>query len=133
MQLKSQDGKSRDWKVVTAITAASAIGLSGLALANPGDGSIPPDPINLQDRTEITQVVTGVTTPGAFSNLLSASVDSTNDSPFTDTLTNDTMSPSVESDSPSMDTASASPLADTDSPSPDSDSISATFDSSVDS
>lgn len=140
MQLKNQNGKQRDWKVVAAITAASAIGLSGLALANPGDGSDAPDPIRLRDRTEITEVTTAVTTPGSLANLLSASVDSTNDSPFTDTdtISVDTNSPSPDTpspDSPSPETPSPdTPSPDTpspDTPSPDSDS--ASLDSSVDS
>ena len=116
MQLKNQKGQQRNWKVVAAVTAASAIGLSGLALANPGDGASKPDSIQLRDRTEIAKLTSNVTAPGTFQILMSAT-DTGNDSPFGDVL--ETGSPS---DSPSPD-----------SPSPDSDSVSASFDSSVDS
>jgi hypothetical protein len=103
MQLRNQNGKQKNWKVVAAVTAASAIGLSGLALANPGNGSGAPDSIRLRDRTEITQVTTAVTAPGGttFNTVLSASLDTASDSPFTDSMT-DSVSPSMESISPSV-------------------------------
>ena len=56
MQLKDQI--RRNWKVTAAVTAVTAIGITGLAMADPGRGSSDPDPINLNDRTPITEVTT---------------------------------------------------------------------------
>lgn len=78
MQLKDQ--VKRNWKVVTAVTAVSAIGITGLALADPGNEGADPDPIRLSDRTGITQVaqVTNTTIPG----VSFGTIDLNNDSPF---------------------------------------------------
>ena len=144
MQLKNQARKN--WKVVAAVTAASAIGISGLAFADPGNGSNDPNPIDLKDRTEITtQVTTATSFPGVTFNTLLSATDTGTNSPFDDTTTGtfdsisataspDTATVSPASASVSPETASVSP--DTASVSPDSvsaDSDSDSFDNSVDS
>lgn len=88
MQLKDQ--VKRNWKVVTAVTAVSAIGITGLAVADPGSDSTDPDPIRLSDRTQITQVtpVTNTTIPG----VSFGTIDLNNDSPF-DSLSTATATP----------------------------------------
>ena len=103
MQLKDQIKKN--WKVVTAVTAVSAIGITGLAMAQPGNNGANPDAINLNDRTEISQVntTTAPTIPGvSFGDL-----DPTNDSPF-DSL--DTATASVNTVSPTSPISAASPV-----------------------
>jgi len=83
MQLKDQVKKSRDWKVVAALATVSALGISGLALADSGDPTTP-NLIDLKDRTEITKVTSAPTLGSDFANL-ALSADSPNDSPFDDT------------------------------------------------
>ena len=142
MQLKNQARKN--WKVVAAVTAASAIGISGLAFADPGNGSNDPNPIDLKDRTEITtQVTTATSFPGVTFNTLMSATDTGTNSPFDDTTTGTfdsisaTASPDADSLSASLspDTASMSP--ETASVSPEtasvSDNATDSFDNSVDS
>lgn len=108
MQLKDQ--VRRNWKVVTAVTAVSAIGITGLALADPGSASTDPDPIRLSDRTPITQVTQtpDTTIPG----VSFGTIDLNNDSPF-DSLATATATPEAatpdESPSPSVETPGDSP------------------------
>jgi hypothetical protein len=133
VQLKNQVRKN--WKVVAAVTAASAIGVSGLAFADPGNGSNDPNPIDLKDRTEITQVTTETSFPGVSFNTLLSATDTDTNSPFDDTTTGtfDSMSATASPDTESL-SASLSP--DTATVSPDTvsaDSASDSFDNSVDS
>jgi hypothetical protein len=103
MQLKDQAKKSRDWKTVAALTTLSALGVSGLALADSGDPTVP-DSIDLKDRTEIAQLATP-TTPGGDFPAIAFSADSANDSPFDDIAS--VASASV--DSPASPTSVESP------------------------
>ncbi|HSJ82186.1 MAG TPA: hypothetical protein VLA91_00065 [Acidimicrobiia bacterium] len=61
MQTKEQGKSPRDWKVIAAVATASALGLSGLALADSDSRTDTPDPINLEDRTPITEVTVAKT------------------------------------------------------------------------
>ena len=69
MQTKEQGRRPRNWKVVAAIATASALGVSGLALAGPEDGSDDPDPIKLSDKTSITEVTVAKSTSTTLANL----------------------------------------------------------------
>jgi hypothetical protein len=102
MQLKSQTGKARDWKVIAAVATASALGVSGLALADTGGPDRAPDAINLRDRAEISQLNSQVETPSSEFPPLVFSVESTDDSPLDDN------SPSTDSLVESLDVASVS-------------------------
>jgi hypothetical protein len=62
MQTKEQGKSPKDWKVIAAVATASALGISGLALADSGSRTDTPDPINLEDRTPITEVTVAKTT-----------------------------------------------------------------------
>lgn len=61
MQIKDQ--VKRNWKVVTAAAAVSAIGITGLAMAQPERGGDGPDAINLNDRTEVGETTTTTDLP----------------------------------------------------------------------
>ena len=89
MQLKAQI--RRNWKVVAAVSTVSAIGITGLAVADPGRKSGDLDPINLSERTEITQITEPTTTtiPG----VSFGTVDLGNDSPFDDVPTAHSVTP----------------------------------------
>jgi hypothetical protein len=131
MQTRDQHSRRpKDWKVIAALTAASALGVSGLALAGSPGGSSNPDPIELRDRTAITSVTTP-SVPTTIAQLLEASADQSSlDSPFDDA---DLVSPSPASvdspasaDSPApvnVDTASADSAGSTDEASVDSASV----------
>lgn len=116
MQTKDQASKVKNWKVITSVAAASALGLSGLALAGP-DRSRTPDRIDLQDTRSVTTIGTTVTVPTTVAEALSrvldsvASDDRSIDSPFDERSAQSTQStesvPSVQSaqdDSPDTDT-----------------------------
>jgi len=109
MQTRDQHSRRpKDWKVIAALTAASALGVSGLALAGSSGGPSNPDPIDLRDRTAITNVTTPSSVPTTIAQLLEVSADSQSslDSPFDDA---DLLSP---------DPASAGSPASADSPAP---------------
>jgi hypothetical protein len=146
MQTRDQHGKrSRDWKVIAAVATASALGISGLALAGPSDRSDDPDPINLRDRTSITEVTTVSSVPTTLAGLFDA--DSNLDSPFDDTSSPSVSSVSANSpDEPAPAVASPASADSPDSPppppppvsadspdSPDSVDSASSFDSSADS
>jgi hypothetical protein len=114
-----QSNRSKDWKVIAALTAASALGVSGLAFAGSSDGPSNPDPIDLRDRTAITSVTTPSSVPTTIAQLLEASADSqlSTDSPFDDV---DSVSTALDDspvsvDSPEQSAAEVSPASD-DSP-----------------
>jgi len=69
MESKDQGRRPKDWKVVAAIATASALGLTGLALADSNDNSDTPDPINLEDRTPVTEVTVAKTTSSTLADL----------------------------------------------------------------
>ena len=102
MQLKSQTGKARDWKVIAAVATVSALGVSGLALADTGGSEGAPDAINLRDRAEISQLNSQVETPSSEFPPLVFSVESTDNSPL------DNNSPTTDSLAESPDVASVS-------------------------
>jgi hypothetical protein len=120
MQTRDQQTKrSKDWKVVAALTAVSALGVSGLALAGSSDGPSNPDPIDLRDRTAITSVTTPSAVPTTIAQLLEASADSqlSTDSPFddVDSVSTALVDSPVSVDSPAQSAAEVSPASD-DSP-----------------
>ncbi|HEX2153272.1 MAG TPA: hypothetical protein VHL52_04780 [Acidimicrobiia bacterium] len=63
MQTRDQANGSKTWKIVASVAAASALGLSGIALANDDGRSSAPEPITLDDTTKVTQVSTPTTVP----------------------------------------------------------------------
>jgi len=124
MQTKDQDKTPKDWKVIAAVATASALGLSGLALADSDSGTQTPDPINLVDRTPITEVTVAKTTSTTLADLgvrvVSAdSVSSPFDEPApTTTITESAASvaspepaPSVVADSPDVASPDVAPTA----------------------
>jgi hypothetical protein len=120
MQTRDQQSKrSKDWKVIAALTAASALGVSGLALAGSSDGPSNPDPIDLRDRTAITSVTTPSAVPTTIAQLLEASADSqlSTDSPFddVDSVSTALVDSPASVDSPEQSAAEVSPASD-DSP-----------------
>jgi hypothetical protein len=69
MQTRDQAKSPKNWKVVAAIATASALGLSGLALADSDERADIPDPINLEDRTPMTEVTVATTTSTTLADL----------------------------------------------------------------
>ena len=47
MQTREQ---MKNWKVVASVATVAALGVSGLAIANPGDATSTPPPIEIEDR-----------------------------------------------------------------------------------
>ena len=135
MQTRDQHGKRpRDWKVIAAVATASALGISGLALAGPSDGSNDPGPINLRDRTSITEVTTVSSVPTTLAGLFDASADSDLDSPFDDTSSLSVSSVSADSpDAPAPTVVSAPSTDSPDSPPPPPPPVSADSPGSPDS
>lgn len=140
MQTRKQWKGVKDWKVVSAVAGVSALGLSGIALAGPGDPQSTADEIQLRERTAVTDVTVtslGTVTPstgpdplgGAAESGLSASADSSLDSLSPDSPSPDSPSPDSplsvsppSPDSPSPDSPSPVSPPSPDSPSPDSPS-----------
>ncbi len=60
MQIKNQWKRPRDWKVVAGVGAVAALGITGLVIANPADGSVPTS-ISLEERARIAE--TGIGQP----------------------------------------------------------------------
>lgn len=58
MQTPDQWTRSRKWKVAASVAAASALGITGVALAGGEGGSDDPEPIRLSDSTNLTEVTT---------------------------------------------------------------------------
>jgi hypothetical protein len=55
----------KNWKVVASVATAAALGVSGLAIANPGDAAETPPPIEIEDRrANVDLTVTSTTHPG---------------------------------------------------------------------
>jgi len=129
MQTKEQ---IKNWKVVASVATVAALGVSGLAIASPGDRSGTPAPIDVQDQRSTDATFLTTTTLGfevvptpSFSHL-----DSVNSpSPSLDTpLSVDSpvsVAPRASVDSPaSVDPPrpAPAPAPAPDSPSPDSPS-----------
>jgi hypothetical protein len=117
MQTRNQHSKRpRDWKVIAAAATVSALGVSGLALAGNSGEHGEPDPINLSDRTSITEVTTTSSIPTTLAQLLADSADSQSvESPFDDPAT--VSAASVSAASPASP-ASVASKASADSPAP---------------
>jgi len=95
MQIKNQWKRPRDWKVVAGAGAVAALGITGLVLANPADGTVP-DAISLEDRARIAE--TTVPRPLPLTGIINLSdLEGDLDSPFDDnggdTVTDDDDSP----------------------------------------
>jgi len=98
MQTKEQGKSPKDWKVIAAVATASALGLSGLALADSGSRTDTPDPINLEDRTPITEVTVAKATSTTLADLgLRVSSADSASSPFDEPSPPTTMADSVAS------------------------------------
>lgn len=67
--MKTQDQSKRPKEGFAAVATASALGLSGLALADSNDGSTVPDPIVLEDRTPVTEVTVAKSTSTTLADL----------------------------------------------------------------
>ncbi|MGH8953244.1 MAG: hypothetical protein ACRDX9_17715 [Acidimicrobiia bacterium] len=120
MEAKDQGKGPKDWKVVAAVATASALGLSGLALADSDDGSRTPDPINLEDVTPITEVTVAKTTSTTLADL-GVQVDTLDSasSPFDAPARTTTIADSVASADPAPAPAPAPPADNSaDSPAP---------------
>jgi hypothetical protein len=63
MQMKDDLKRPRRWKVLAGVGTAAAIGLAGIAFANPGDAMSAQSPITLQSQTTTSQSVPAGTTP----------------------------------------------------------------------
>lgn len=98
MQTKDQGRTPKDWRVIAAVATASALGVTGLALADSDSGTETPDPINLVDRTPITEVTVAKTTSTTLADLgvRVASADSVS-SPFDEPAPTTTITESVAS------------------------------------
>ncbi len=132
MQTEDQGRRPKDWKVVAAVATASALGLSGLALADSDDRSGTPEPIKLEDVTPITEVTVSKITSTTLADLgvVVETLDSAS-SPFDAPTTTTTIADSVASADPdpapapgpapaadSADAAPESPAADSPDPVP---------------
>lgn len=135
MQTKEQWDRPTNWKVVAAVAAASALGLSGLAVATTGGSEQGPDPIDLQDRSDVSSTTIGSSSNSTVPTTVGQALDQVSgslDSPFDDSGRNAASpgahSPSadspagVTSTSTTTSTTVAKVPADQDSPSPDSPS-----------
>jgi hypothetical protein len=122
MQTKEQ--WKRNWKVIAATTAVSALGLGGAAIADSRDSSAAPAPISLSDRANI-KAVTNRNLPlvGSTGADLSADLDSpfadfsqqTGDSPDADSPASPSTFDSPDSPA-SLDSPDVTPAAQADSP-----------------
>jgi hypothetical protein len=54
VQLRDQWKRPRDWKVIAGASALAALGVTGLVLVNPVDGSVP-EPISLEERARVDE------------------------------------------------------------------------------
>lgn len=58
MQTRDQWTRSGKWKVAASVAAASALGITGVALAGNDGGVSDPEPITLDDTTNVAEVTT---------------------------------------------------------------------------
>jgi hypothetical protein len=118
----------KNWKVVASVATAAALGVSGLAIANPGNAADTPPPIEIEDRranadltvTSTTQLAGFEVVPGPS---LSPADDSL-DSPLasSDLATRDVDSPDVDDSPAANDSPDVSDSPDVaDSPDPSGD------------
>lgn len=111
--------KNNKWKMVAGAATLSALGISGLALADPSSSGVP-NSIELSDQVQVSDVRNGTTTLPDFVRGVSGGQFDDLDSPFDDTGTGDTAS--VTGDTPDgMDTLTGDTVesADIDSASPE--------------
>lgn len=111
--------KNNKWKMVAGAATLSALGISGLALADPSSSGVP-DSIELSDQVQVSDARNGTTTLPDFVRGISGGPLDDHDSPFDDTGTGD--SASVTGDTPDgMDTLTGDTVesADIDSASPE--------------
>ncbi|HUP17128.1 MAG TPA: hypothetical protein VM848_13895 [Acidimicrobiia bacterium] len=96
--------KNSKWKMVAGAATLSALGISGLALADPSSPGVP-ESIELSDQVQVSDARNGPTTLPDFVRGVSGGPFDDLDSPFDDTGTGDTAS--VTGDTPDdMDTLS---------------------------
>ena len=110
--------KNSKWKMVAGAATLSALGISGLALADPSSSGVP-DSIELSDQVQVSDARNGTTLPDFVRGVSGGPFDDL-DSPFDDTGTGDTAS--VTGDTPDgLDTLTGDTVesADTDSDSPE--------------
>lgn len=133
MQTKDQVSKIKNWKVITSVATASALGVSGLALAGP-DRSGTPERIDLRDTASVTTIGTAPTVPTTLAEALSRVVDSvptddyTTDSPFDERSVQSEDSPNSPPTPDTPDQPSPDSPATPDQPSPDSPASPASVD-----
>ena len=116
MQTQGQWKHSRNWKGVGAVAAASALGLTGIAVASEGGSANEPEPIRLQDTTKVTEVTTVSTVPITVEDALNRVVQTAS---VSSPLDDDRPAPQVSASSPvSPDQPSPASPASPDQPSP---------------
>lgn len=116
MQIRDQEKGSKNWKMVASVAAASALGLSGIALAS-NDGRSPvPEPITLDDTTNVTQVSTPTRVPTTVQDAVRMAADTASVASPLDIEADDDASAASQA-SP---TTPASPVSPVSHPTPDS-------------
>lgn len=53
----------KNWKVVASVATVAALGVSGLAIASPGDAADTPPPIEIQDSRDRSTALTSTSQP----------------------------------------------------------------------
>lgn len=85
MQTRNQWKRPKNWKVVASVAAASALGLSGFALASDDGVAKTPDSISLDDTTKVTEVTNPTKVPTTVEDAVQLGADTASlDSPFDD-------------------------------------------------
>lgn len=109
MQLRNQFKGAKNWKVVASVAAASALGVSSLALAGENGTPQAPDSIHLDDKTAVTQVSAPTTVPTTVAEALKLGADTASvDSPF-DGHSIDSVASAASANSPASPASPDSP------------------------
>lgn len=125
----------KNWKVVASVATVAALGVSGLAIASPGDPADTPPPIEIQDTRQVSDTRFTTTTDRGFevvpapsftlddsldSPLASAEIQGSQDAPPTTVQDSPDASVQDSPDAPPATTAQDSPDV-ADSPAPAAD------------
>jgi len=121
MQTREQ---MKNWKVVASVATVAALGVSGLAIANPGDATSTPSPIEIEDRRQNSDVTFTSTTQSRFEIVPGHSV-----SPGDDSLDTPLASANLDSPDRQSEDADSPEVADSPDSGDSPDSVSAPADS----